>query len=330
MRQVGYGKALPLLSVQAKKEQAYAADFDADEGWSALLRSYGEDTPAFVYGHTFLAIKPEAVARRLARTALAFARGCGLVPVAHCLVPFARGEAHAIWRFQWNAATVDRVRLTDRVNAKSASLLVLLRDEAPRAIPSSVKLWSLKGSAHPERRGAEHLRTAMRMHNRMLGFVHAPDEPADLVRELGILFDHDRLHALLAQGRRGAADAPRAGRELTAAVAALEDASEAHSVHPQEVLARLSDGGGPAVAPLLLNALADGTRLGLDQVMGTLEEAGIAPGSWDALTLAAELIAHDRANVAPILDARSVHDVSQTWASQGAAIQAALRARLHA
>ena len=62
-----------------------------------------------------------------------------------------------------------------------------------------MKLWRMKGAALAERRTPEHLRTALRMHNRMLGFVHTPDEPADAVRELAILLDEGALSRLLSE-----------------------------------------------------------------------------------------------------------------------------------
>ncbi|AEG94251.1 nucleoside-diphosphate kinase [Ramlibacter tataouinensis] len=324
-----YASALPMLTVQERKAELYASEFAADECWSALLETHGPRIPDFVYGHTFLVIKPEAIARRLTRVALDFVTRHGYIPVGHTPVAIGRADANAIWRFQWNAATLDRVRLTHRVNAKSNSLLVLLRGPAGATVPACVHLWALKGSAHPERRRAEHLRTAMAMHNRMLGFVHCPDEPADLVRELGILLPLEELRPLLLACIPGCGGDPVPDGALGQKVTELESSSERHSVDPAEVLRRLTHQDEVSIAAELAWAVERGAQLPLDVVRSALCAARIDLDSWDGLTLSAELIKHDRAGASPILDARSVDDVLQTWKSQGAAIRGSLREVFH-
>lgn len=314
-----YAGALRMLTVQRRKADLYASEFVADEAWQALLDTFGAALPEFVYGYTFLIIKPEAIARRLTDVALQFVLRQGYIPIAHTQVVIGRAAANAIWRFQWNAATPDRVRLTHRVNAKANSLFVLLRGPTDAAVPGSVKLWALKGSAHPERRAPHHLRTWMQMHNRMLGFVHCPDEPADLVRELGILFDYEQLRPFLeACAREHASDR----HELRRSITALEDTSEQHSVHPAEVLQRLAQTG--SIPAAMQQAIAQRTKMSLGELRAAFSAAAVDPDSWDALTVCAELICHDRDGVGPLLDARSMSDVFDTWSSQGATIQAGL------
>jgi hypothetical protein len=70
------------------------------------------------------------------------------------------------------------------------SLLVLLRDDhAIRRVPASVRLQMLKGPSFPQRQAKHHLRRVLRSWSRLLKFIHTPDEPVDLLREIGILFD---------------------------------------------------------------------------------------------------------------------------------------------
>jgi len=318
-----YASHLDRLTMQPNKVMAYKDDFVPEEAWRVILEVFGSETRSFLYGHTFLLLKPELLARRLSWKALSFLADQGFAPIAQVPVPVSRNAAHHMWRFQWNAATTDRVVLTNMVNAKSDSLLVVLRDGNPGPVPASVKLWKLKGSAHAERRTEQHLRTVVRMHNRMLGFVHTPDEPADLVRELGILMDPVAMGLLLEETRDAAKQSAslcmdKSWRVCTAA----EDQTEAHSVHPGEVVERL----GSAMrrsngARAVLHAFSSGDRLPLSSVLAGLGEVGIGRCSWDALSVAAELIQHDRVGATAMLDAKAVGEVNERWAAAGAGLQ---------
>jgi hypothetical protein len=52
-----------------------------------------------------------------------------------------------------------------------------------------VRLSELKGSASKPNGDGTRMRELLGMPNRLLNFVHIADEPADIIRELGIVFD---------------------------------------------------------------------------------------------------------------------------------------------
>jgi hypothetical protein len=319
MKLLSYSEALPRLTLQPEKVLAYQDDFVPDQGWRAIWQVWDGMAPAFLYGHSFLLIKPETLARRLTQTAIDFVVDRGLVPTATATVPIPRSVAHDLWRFQWNAATTDRVELTNLVNAQSESILILLRDIAPGTVPTAIKLWTMKGSAHMHRRTREHLRTALGMHNRMLGFVHTPDEPADLVRDLSILLEPRALTQLLRTSL-----VAMSSRETLHATACRNAALDfqtrcaPHAVHPSEVIERRASGTQLPIAPQVLSALMKREHMRLSTI---LDAFGNSAPDWDALTLAAELIEHDKPDISARLDARAVGEMYERWSESSISVQ---------
>lgn len=323
-----FATRLPSLTLQPDKTHFYREDFVPQEGWRILRSCCGQRLPEFLYQHSFLLLKPEAIARRLAGTALEFVAERGFDPVGWAQLRLSRNAAHHIWRFQWNAATTDRVELTNLCNAQGNCLLIVLRDRHPDAIPATVKLWRMKGSAKAERRTEAHLRTALRMHNRMLGFVHAPDEPADLVRDLSILFEPDELRTLVCACLEGGTR-PLATllRDCVTWACLSEQSWPMHSVHPEEVMVRIHRQFG--LSPVV-EAIRNARHMALEDVLHCFGKAGLDPRSWDALTIAAELIHHDRPGTTAMLDARAVSEIYTRWFEAGNALQEEMHHEYHA
>jgi len=326
-----YCELLSLLTVQETKAQAYRSDFVSEQAWESLCRVWGNRVCDFIYDHSFVLIKPEAIARRSSRSVLLFLLDMGLIPVAVAQAPVDRNAAHLIWRFQWNAATVDRVRLTNMVNAQSASIMILVRDAAPGPVPTSVKLWGMKGSAHADRRGKQHLRTLLRMHNRMLGFVHTPDEPADLVRDLSILLSGSTLQVLMREcvAAASSSTADLAARAY-AQVQRIETALPQNEIDPDRSLARLelALGGQADELAVVKNAMANRIKLPLDVILGAIDAKDTQ--AWDVLTIASELIQHDRSGVNPLIDARAVSEVTSRWIEHGDVLKNTLKESINA
>ncbi|MBS9422449.1 nucleoside-diphosphate kinase [Photorhabdus caribbeanensis] len=316
MKITTYADALQLLTMQSDKIRAYQNDFVPEEAWRVILSQYGKDVRNFIFGHSFILLKPETIARRLSCQAISYLAQRGFAPVGITCVELSRNAAHHIWRFQWNAATTDRIELTNWVNAQSPSILIMLRDCVPTSVPASVKLWRLKGSAHAARRKADQLRSVLGMHNRMLGFVHTPDEPADLVRELSILFDSDELSALLHTCRLTEQSIDDLVTQCSRVAVELESQYSAHMINPNEVAQRLSLSTESHVLSPIWRDYAQGQPMPLAKVLSYFREYGLGKDSWDVLTIAAELIEHDIKGVHALLDARAIDEVFTLWAAQ--------------
>ena len=84
------------------------------------------------------------------------------------------------------------------------ALLVVLRDDDPeRSVPASVRLQMMKGPSFPERQTSDHLRHVLGSWSRLLKFVHTPDEPADIIREIGIFLPPEQRRDLWMTMREG-------------------------------------------------------------------------------------------------------------------------------
>ncbi|MFD1050803.1 hypothetical protein ACFQ1S_37360, partial [Kibdelosporangium lantanae] len=152
-------------------------------------------------------------------------------------------------------------------------------------------------------RTAGHLRSRLAAVNRMIVAVHCSDEPIDIVRELGILFDPDQLAELYVELRqsigtdrtssvRAAVDElhrrTRPGHrsvaealdEFTLAVATHTPRTDAQSVATKEVETAIEDARG-------------GTYLRWREWSRGLADSGIALDRWTAAFLGAQYIQHD-------------------------------------
>lgn len=298
------------LTRNPDKAQLYGGEAEVWDALADFRAVFGDDAEATVRGLALLLFKPEAVKRRCLVPTLDFLAEHGLVPVAARAVELSRVTCLAVWRYQWNKATTDRVRLHVLTAAQTPWLAVVLRDAGPAsAVPPAVRLWGLKGPTDPAERHAGHLRTVVGMTNRMLGFVHTSDEPADVLREHGILLGSDERMAWLEQlGSWLGADRRD---DVSRAAAELEAATPAHSVDLGEVVARLA--GGPRAS--LADAASRGEKRSLADVQVAFGEPRSDADRWDLITLASELIEHDRDGVRALLDPGAREVVESRWAS---------------
>jgi hypothetical protein len=211
------------LSVLQIKRECYAHDQYFREGmWDAhdVLR---DSLLATLEGITLMIVQPEALAGRRVDPLLQFLSDNQFTPI--CVMPFTytRHLGREIWRYQWNAATVEKLELADRRNCALSTAIIVLRDDhEPRELPASVRLQTLKGSAVPEERTPGSLRAVLHAPNRMINFVHTADEPADVIRELGICFERAARRQILSSlvgglSRDGSLECERELKRLEAA-----------------------------------------------------------------------------------------------------------------
>ena len=140
-----------------------------------------------------LLIKPDGVCGGAAPAAVDWLIEAGYTIHDAAAVWLGRNDIRALWLHQWNIASPERRGLADVIRSLSPSLvLVLGRDRIAGDIPTSVELTAAKGPTDPAKRVPGELRHALPTDSYLLNFVHTPDEPADVLRELGIYFDSAR------------------------------------------------------------------------------------------------------------------------------------------
>ncbi|MEV8535770.1 hypothetical protein [Streptomyces sp. NPDC051211] len=202
-----------------------------------------------------------------------------------------------LWRYNWHVYTTDRLELMSLMHAPADSVLLILRDDRyDGVVPGSVRLADLKGSANPEQRGPEHLRSVLDPPNQIINFVHVADEPADVVRETGILLDRPGRRRLLREVASGRPEeaAARAATEI----AEVEAACPASDFDLEEALTRLkAQAAGPADGAgvdRLRAAIASGAPLTWDELTGIVDPADPGTDFWDFVRIATSVLAAER------------------------------------
>jgi Nucleoside diphosphate kinase len=283
----------------------------AREAMRDLVELVGENRVlGLLLTHGTVLIKAESVAIRAAERIDQRIRAAGFTPVAVRPLRLDRTTIRLLWLYVLNGATLDRLDLLDLFKPAAASILLFCRDDRvdENAIPAAVRLQRLKGPTMPGQREPGQLRYGLGPDNRLLNFVHAADEPADVLRELGVLFDRAERRALIAELLRGedAGDALQRALEDAYATCPVRD------LEPGPALERLRRAVGLVVpAPLAEAALPHLDGL-LTRDSGEAERAwGLAHallwpyagelGVWDYVVVGSSVCQHDPAGAVRIL-----------------------------
>ncbi|MCX4527010.1 MULTISPECIES: nucleoside-diphosphate kinase [unclassified Streptomyces] len=301
-------RAFDALTADPAKRAAYRLDTYAREGLD-LFRPPGDR--AWLYATTFVVLKPDAFAGRRCGLILDILEEEGWLPIAAHPLRFDPLLTREIWRYQFNAASAQRIAVVDHLLGSGPSLLVLLRDtrRAP-GLPASVRLTAAKGAADPGAAHGRDLRTRFGRVNGLFNFVHTADEPADLVRELR-LFGY-RTGASFLRSALGAAPAqqgePCPARAL---LPELEREIPAHDLDVTRSLDRLAardDGWGELAR---LHAAPERVGRWLEELETTeLPEGG---ARWDVLSVLTGWIECNEPGVAPLLATVAATD----WRNNG-------------
>lgn len=282
------------LSKSAEKCRQFAFDLYFRECWEDCRAVFGEQAVSILHGLAILCAKPDAVVGRRLRPMLDYVLEHGYAPLAAAPFCFNRHSMRAIWCHDWHVYPVDRLAFSTLWYCSGTTMLFACEDRTPLArVPASVRLAALKGDALATRRTPGQLRSRLAPPNRILNFVHVPDEPADVVRELGILFDRDARRALLRAIAHGRSVGTGGVHQALATIARLESTCPAHRLDVHEVLTRLA--GQPDVqVDQLRHALDSGACLDWDTVCALLPGAASTLARWDVICVASHLIAPER------------------------------------
>ncbi|MCK2213740.1 hypothetical protein MF672_008060 [Actinomadura sp. ATCC 31491] len=285
------------LSTLPEKFQHFATDSAFRESWRTAVEVLGADALPFFQRLAIITIKPDGVLSRKADACLDYLAAHDFVPVHAEMFWYDRPTARDLWRFQWNVATQDRIELTDLILYRTQAMTVFLMDVSdPLAIPAAPRLIRLKGSAFPEDRDPVQLREVLGAPNRVAVLVHCPDEPMDIVRELGVVFDRATLaeiYATLATAFRSPAP-----QDMTVPVEKLYTGTPQVSLDVDRAVAGLFDrlrgeaGPGGRAAAALLRA-RQGVPLEWRSWAADVAAAGLSPTDWETVLIASQYIQHD-------------------------------------
>lgn len=155
------------------------------------LIDYNKVIPQSIYPFASLIIKPDFFTWSNINILSKILKDEGLKVVYQKEFTFNNDISSLIWKYQWNRASEDRISLTNLMLRQSSSLYLLLYKET--TTPTSVLLWMKKGSSEPFLNNNNHIRYHLGSINKMLNFIHAADEPIDVLREGKIIFGDDNI-----------------------------------------------------------------------------------------------------------------------------------------
>lgn len=292
----------PHLTRDPAKRHFYHRETYFREGLSDAVDVFGEDFVARIGGCALLLLKPDGVVAGKLRPAWEFLQGHGF-SVALAQEVFLDGHRwREMWRYQLTTATLDRLAVNECFLTAGPSLLLLLHGPAGDGLPATVRLAGLKGSADPLSRPPGTLRGALGQSNRVLSYVHAADEPTDLIRELGVLLgsvERRKALARLAAARPVPAGEQELGQLLLRHGAVTRDlSSERALTHVTQRVRTQMGGGEPADDSHLrlldqLACMARGARIEWRTFRRDLAALGIRVDTWDLAILGADFTVHD-------------------------------------
>lgn len=308
------------LSLEPRKRSAYATDIYFRECWADLVDVLGESGTQGLGALALLSFKPDGLIGRRMTPALEFLLRRGFVPVSVAAVRLTRHSMRALWHYNWDVYPADRLALATLMHSAADTLVLLLHDsEFDGAIPGSVRLASLKGPAAPEKRIEGQLREALRPPNAVVNFVHVADEPADLVRELGIFLGRaERRHHLAEIGERPSGDATPEVRE---AIAALESRYPAHDFDFERTVARLEleQGLCEAVGARLRDAASGGPKIAWEDLRELIGSPGEDASVWDFICIASSVLVEERPGSPELLPSAAIGDWARAAGDGGSA-----------
>ena len=192
------------LTGSAAKAGRYCDDIYFRESWKQA-RELLPDPELVLRANTYVLIKPETVGTRRVELLLTLIRDRGYLLLDLLPVVLDRHRTRALWQYQLNAAPLATLATIDLIISCGPAAIVLLAEESGARQPgvsASERLSAMKGVSFGTRQPTD-LRAVLGAPTRLHSYLHVPDEPADLVRELGIWFDDTerrRIYRTLADG----------------------------------------------------------------------------------------------------------------------------------
>ena len=215
-------------------------------------------------------------------------------------VEFDEVKVQRLWEHSLGRYSPERVSILSKLMSMAPSIYISIRlEKSPSPLPVSTTITRFKGEAEPDKRRPGQLRYEMGAPKTgILNMVHSSDEPADVVREMGLLLDAKARQNLLASIGKGAAkpyaltlaenlcaDAPHHDLDITSSTARIKAS-----------IARLPDASKPN-AEALLSAAYETCRptTALQELGALLTSAGHVPEPLDMLVISAHLAPLKRA-----------------------------------
>jgi hypothetical protein len=286
------------LTCSDRKRELYGVDPYFREAWEDMLDLWGDrGATERLWEVAPVVFRPDALVARGVHRGIAATRALGFDPVGLSAFRYDRMTVREGWRYQLNIATRDRIDVMDMILPATDSAYILFRRTvADAAIPASTVLSSYKGPSLPEHREPHHLRAIVGgAQVSVLTYVHIADEPADVVRDLGIFFDRSARAGILRAIDVGTAIAG----EVEARVTHLCESIPSHALDFEQALNRIASaaecgecGKDERAAAGLLDFCArvqSGASRHWRGLLASIQAAAVSVDYWDCVIVAATL-----------------------------------------
>jgi len=262
-----------------------------------MLMNNGMLSVEELYDYTFLVLHPEVFAGHFHEIVVDKLIEAGASIAGIDVIPFSLDKAKGIWKYQWNAATVERMSLFGlKSGLFSTAVIYIKRCAKTHGIPATLSLHELKGSSRfRERIRPHHFRSVLPFNNRALTFIHCPDEPADFLRELSIISPQENWLSIIHQLRT-----ETLGRDD--AINCLKSLCHESSFSDFDICDEKH-------IELWNSYMTLSSRVEARAVYESLPFIE----KWKALSSAANHIQHDLENQPPIITTRHMPEVVQSW-----------------
>src|SRR5882762_11424006 len=115
------------LTHDPQKHRYYGAEFECRIVWEELLEGFGQGAESTLHDYTILLLKPECFRKKVTSQVLRTIAAHGFTLVDVEIRHISTADENYIWRFQWNTATSDRLRLFAIKNQTESCAILLLR-----------------------------------------------------------------------------------------------------------------------------------------------------------------------------------------------------------
>lgn len=217
------------LTANPRKHAAFAEDPYLRDALDDLRRIHPARLHRLLHHTVPVLFRPDAMVTGHYRHIWSLLQREGLQAVHAVPFRYGRPLVRECWRYQLNIATRQRIDVMDMVLTDQPAAYVLFRRPHSQAAEAlCTRISRLKGPSDPARRQPGQLRHSdSAAQASVLTFLHVPDEPLDLLRELGAFFARpDRLAIVRAVSR------PERTQQALALLDSVAAQYEPHDLRP--------------------------------------------------------------------------------------------------
>lgn len=294
-----------VLSISPDKRQLYAVDTYFNETWEDVQRELPDQLQPMDRIAT-LVLKPDAFAGRAAEASLNWLASHGYDVLHSRKFRFNRFSIRGIWEYQWNIATRARKDVVDDLLQAGDSVYLVLRNG--NSACASRELASMKGSSAPSKRKPGDFRFDISGPNTLLNFIHTSDEPADIIREMGVFFNADERREILSSIREDVVQFSEAQELLQNVERSYGDVVDLDFGRVVRGLRDQLGSGSTAAQSTLASTLAEvqsGGTIPWPVLDLQLREAGLGIPRWDRIILSTTLVNMDTPEGEPVVNGLS-------------------------